>query len=278
MENFQEEFKRNGFLVQRALLPDSAIKQVLKDFHLIFTQKLDQLGLPVDEGSDNLALRNNMGTLLSHDKDIYLSALRLASRLQSIYAMMMHAQILEVLKSLNIVTLVVSGGVAAHVVSEELRIPGGYLGWSPHQDWTAGQGSLKHITVWAPLMDITNDFYPLKLIPGSHRAGVWKANRDKSISRGALIEIESDQYSEADWVSPELQRGDVVFMSGFTVHTTGAGTRSGVRIACGIRYEDISEPTFISRGYPTAFQGAVATQKKLHPGFPKQSDIDALFR
>ena len=239
---------------------------------------LRQLELPVDDGDGNSSLRNNMRTLLEHDTGIYVSALRLASRLRSVYALTMHSQILERLEQLGLTTLSVTGGVAVHVMSDELRIPGGYMRWRPHQGWAAGQGSLKLVTIWAPLMDIPSDFYPLKLIPASHLMGVWKGDRDKRVTRGGLIEIDSEQYRGAEWLSLNLARGDVAFLTGLTVHTTGSGIRSGVRIACGVRYEDIAEPSYVERGYPCAFGANTATQEELHPGFPQLSDIEKASR
>ena len=276
-KDIRQSFNQNGFHMAKGLLHEDTTSQVLTDLHLAFKQKLRQLGLLVADGDDNQSLLNNMRSLLEHDKEIYLNVLRLASRLQSVYALAMHPAILDTLKIVGVNTPSLTAGVAVHIVSNELRIPSGYMGWAPHQDWTAGQGSLRQIVVWAPLVDIHDDFYPLKLIPGSHTRGILKCDRDKVVTRGALIEIESDQYEDGDWLALEMCRGDVAFMSGFTVHSTGAGTRSGVRIACGTRYEDITEHTYVERGYPCAFGGQTATQEELYPGFPTQSDIDKLF-
>ncbi len=272
-----KSFNEQGFHVARGLLDDAVTGQVLEDFDLALKQKLAQLGLPIRNGGDNLALRDNMAALLDYDKTLYLRLLRLASRLHSVAALATHRRIIAILRQLGMNTLSLTAGFAAHIVSNELRIPGGYLGWAPHQDWTAGQGSLRQVVVWAPLMDVDADFYPLKLIPGSHKSGVWQADREKVISRGALIEIDADRYADEDWMPVEMARGDVAFMSGFLVHTTGEGRRSGVRIACGVRYEDITEPTYVDRGYPCAFNGQTATQKELHPGFPTPAQVAAIY-
>ncbi len=125
-------------------------------------------------------------------------------------------------------------------------------------------------------MDINDDIYTMNLNPGSHKKGIWKNDREKVITRGALIEVDPNRIDKQDWIALEMSRGDVVFMSGFTVHTTGTGSRSGVRIACGTRFEDITEPTYVDRGYPCAF-GMTATQEELHPDFPTQAYIDNLF-
>jgi len=268
----QRAFHEEGYCIVRGLLDENTLSRVLDDFDLSVRQVLADRALPINPAGDNPALCENMKTLLDDDKDVYLRVLRLASRLQSVLALTNDPAILGVLKALDMHVLSLTAGVAAHIVSNELRIPGGYSGWAPHQDWTAGQGSLKQVVVWAPLMDVGEGFYPLRLIPGSHRQGVWRADRDKVISRGALIEIDPDQYSDAPWVEAEMARGDVAFMSGFVVHATGEGSRRGVRIACGCRFEDITEPSCIQRAYPCAFNGQSATQEELHPGFPS-SDV-----
>ncbi len=265
-------FHEDGYCIVRGLLDEETLARVLDDFDLSVRQVLEDRNLPINPAGDNLALCDNMKTLLEYDKDVYLRVLRLASRLQSVVALTNDPAILKVLKILDIDVPSLTAGVAAHIVSNELKIPGGYSGWAPHQDWTAGQGSLKQVVVWAPLMDVGEGFYPLRLIPGSHRRGVWRADRDKVISRGALIEIDPDQYGDAPWIEADMARGDVAFISGFVVHATGEGHRRGVRIACGCRFEDITEPSYIERAYPCAFNGQTATQEELHPGFPS-SDV-----
>lgn len=129
-----------------------------------------------------------------------------------------------------------------HVMSPDLRIPDGYYGTAAHQDWTSTQGSLDCVTVWIALTHITPNDFPLEVIPGSHKRGLLDGK-----TNGSVLEVDVD---EKEFVPIECKAGDVVFLSGFTVHRTGKG--NGFRVAVSQRFDNAAEPTFIERGYPCA--------------------------
>ena len=58
-----------------------------------------------------------------------------------------------------------------HVISEQLRIPNGYFGFEPHQDWTSIQGALDVMVCWVPLVDVSATT-PLMLVPESKKRDV----------------------------------------------------------------------------------------------------------
>ncbi|MEK9774404.1 MAG: hypothetical protein VW298_02200, partial [Candidatus Woesearchaeota archaeon] len=62
----------------------------------------------------------------------------------------------------------IPGGQVAHIMSTSLKVPGGYHGFGPHQDWLSVKGSLDGLISWIPLVNIDRELYPLELIPGSH--------------------------------------------------------------------------------------------------------------
>lgn len=129
-----------------------------------------------------------------------------------------------------------------HVMSPKLRIPDGYYGTAAHQDWPSSQGSLDSMAVWIALTDAGTGNFPLEVIPGSHKLGLLDGKMN-----GSVLEVECD---EKEFTPIDCKAGDVVFLSGFTVHRTGAG--SGFRVAVSQRFDNADEPTFIERGYPCA--------------------------
>jgi hypothetical protein len=142
-----------------------------------------------------------------------------------------------------------------HVMSPDLKIPNGYYGTAAHQDWPSVQGSLDMVTVWIALTDAGVGNFPLEVIPGSHLGGL----REGKVN-GSVLEIECD---DKDFVPIKCKAGDVVFMSGFLIHRTGAGT--GFRVAVSQRFDNAAEPTFIERGYPCAQRRVVDREIRWKP-------------
>lgn len=142
-----------------------------------------------------------------------------------------------------------------HVMSPALCIPDGYYGTAAHQDWPSTQGSLDCVTVWIALTDAGIGNFPLEVIPGSHKRGLLEGKMN-----GSVLEVD---YDEKEFVPIECKAGDVIFLSGFTVHRTGAGT--GFRVAVSQRFDNAAEPTFIERGYPCAQKRIVDREVRWKP-------------
>lgn len=150
-----------------------------------------------------------------------------------------------------------------HVMSPSLRIPDGYYGTSAHQDWPSTQGSLDSVTVWIALTDANIGNFPLEVIPGSHKRGLLDGKMN-----GSVLEVEAD---EKEFIPIECKAGDVVFLSGFTVHRTGKG--NGFRVAVSQRFDNACEPTFIERGYPCAQKRVVDREIKWKPTVEQVSQV-----
>ncbi len=273
--SLQAAYKEQGYVIAKGLIPDSVIERVLDDLDRVAGQILDSRNrLTSDLGRSGLLQK--LRAVFDLDVNLYLSILRLGSRLQSVYALTMHERVLRLLEELGCRVSALPCGVAIHLVAEELRIPGGYFGWGAHQDWSSAQGSLDQFVLWTPLMDVSRNFYPIEIVPGSHKLGVLPGDRANANVRGALITIQPGLIDEQAFMPIEMERGDVVMFSGLLVHRTGKGTRPGLRLACGARFDNVQDRTFVERGYPCAFRLHAETQV-LHPGFPSLEQVRELF-
>ena len=104
--------------------------------------------------------------------------------------------------------------------------------------------SLDSVVVWAPIVPIDKNLFPLQVIPGSNHKGLLPGEVINDV-----FEVDTDQYKEDDFVDVEVNPGDVVFMSSFTVHRSNKiGRSNDIRAACSIRYENISEEHYEKRG------------------------------
>lgn len=184
----------------------------------------------------------NLELKFQESVDEYINFVRDRAKAEYFQQMFLKQPILNTLFKLGVHFPSIISHPSLHILSPNLHIENGYNGTSAHQDWASTQGSLNSITVWIALMDISEKNYPLEVIPGSHKRGLLEGKMN-----GSVLEVEAD---DKEFVPINAKSGDVVFISGFTVHRTGAG--SGFRMSVSQRFNSGNEPTFIERGYPCA--------------------------
>lgn len=150
--------------------------------------------------------------------------------------------------------IILPGGQSVHIMGQDLLVPGGYHGLAAHQDWPSVGGSKDGIIIWIPLTDITIDSYPLEIIPASHLKGMYPLAGKSD----APWEISMNYYNDNDFQKIPASKGDVLFMSYFTVHRSSVGQmQKGFRISISTRWDNALEPTFIDRMFPTAYERQV---------------------
>lgn len=132
-----------------------------------------------------------------------------------------------------------------------------------HQDWPSTQGSLNGLTCWVAMVDVPAELGPLEFVPKSHL-------------KGPLDHIEEYGVPVTDWkddfVSVEMEQGDAVFFSYFTIHKSGINKSHQIRRSAHFRFDDAEEPTFVSRGRPWNRKDNRVSEI-LHPGIPSQAQI-----
>jgi ectoine hydroxylase-related dioxygenase (phytanoyl-CoA dioxygenase family) len=189
-----------------------------------------------------------------------------------LYDVFMSAQVSDVCRRLGVVLPLMHTLPLFHLMSGRLRIDQGYFGFEAHQDWTGIQTSLNTVVVWAPFHDIDVSCFPLEIAPGSHKVGLCPGvleNNEYTLDA---------QYKRDDaFVPVDVRKGDVVFMSPFTVHRTGLTNSECLRIAASWRYEDAVEDTFVARRYPFAQTRAV-THALISPEFPNAEQMAAVLK
>jgi hypothetical protein len=263
-------YREQGYAVVRGLLSRDAVEAVLEETDHLFALQLRRLGLPAAAYRDEATVLANMQALLAADVTIYLATARHAAKLVSLQRLVSSPPITELMRSFGLSALTIPSAPVLHIMGDTLKIPGGYFGVAPHQDWPSIQGGLDTITMWVPLMDVDATRFPVEVIPGSHRRGLWPGE----VTDNAL-ELRAG-FVERDFVPLPAARGDVVVFTGFTVHRTGLAGCRGLRIASSTRYENGAEPTFVERGYPCAYKRSVE-RSFIHPGFPAPEQVASLF-
>lgn len=264
-------YREQGYCVVPRLLSPEAVARVLEETDALFALQLRRLGLRVTAYAGEGTVLANMEALLAADVGAYLAAARHAAKLMSLQRLVVSEPMVELVAALGLAMPSIATTPVLHIMSDTLKIPGGYFGIAPHQDWPSIQGGLDTVTVWVPLMNIDASRFPVEVIPGSHRRGLWPGE----ITDQAL-EIRQG-FVDGDFVPLPARRGDAVVLSAFTVHRTSIDGCRGLRIASSTRYENSTEPTFAARNFPCAYKRSVQ-RDFIHADFPSADQVASLFR
>lgn len=265
-------FKSEGYCLLSGLLRPEMVDNLLQDFNGLISLQLQAQGSEPKPFSGEASLLENMEALLQRNVGGYLAAVRHAAKLISLQRLIAADAIVEFLNQLGMSLPTSPTSPILHVMSEKLKIPDGYYGVAPHQDWTSLQGGLDAITMWVPMMDVSEERFPLEIIPRSDGRGLWKG-----VTTTQALEISPDEYRDSDFVRIPARRGDAVVFNGFIVHRTGLAGCKGLRIASSTRYENSAEPTFIARGYPCAYRRTVQ-REMITPNFPSAEQVTAALK
>jgi ectoine hydroxylase-related dioxygenase (phytanoyl-CoA dioxygenase family) len=267
----REAFLREGFFVARGLLDPRDLQQLNAEMGELFAQQLRRLGLPVDSGTSREAFHANAARLLAVDVPTYIATARMTQMVPSAHRIMASDAIVELVRTAGVAVPVLSTRLSNHIMSETLRIPGGYHKSPPHQDWRSMQGSLDSVVLWAPTTPVTATSHPLEVIPGSHLYGLLDTVEHIMTPTVSDPRITEDQYRPLP-----MEPGDVVIFSSFLVHRTGETGDGNVRIAFSTRFNNAAEPTYVEHGYPTPYKYSYQTDL-IVPDFPKPADLRTIF-
>jgi hypothetical protein len=106
----------------------------------------------------------------------------------------------------------------------------------PHQDWLYVQGSLDTISCWAPLGDVPQEVGGLKILAGSHKAGIL-IPRAAQGPGGNVVPCDPT----LPWVASDFQAGDLLMFNALTVHGARANfTPDRLRLSMDFRWTGMS--------------------------------------
>ena len=94
------------------------------------------------------------------------------------------------------------------------------------------------------LINIDRNLGALEVIPKSHLRGLLPTDKDEWFRH-----INPDYIKDDDFVSLEVEAGDVVIFNSFLVHRSGNNDTESIRWSMHYRYNDASEETWIERKF-----------------------------
>ena len=109
-------------------------------------------------------------------------------------------------------------------------------GTQPHQDWIFVGGSTETLSCWAPLGDVPKDVGGLKILAGSHKAGLLEP-RPAPGPGGRIVDVDP----ALEWHQSGYGAGDILLFKMLTVHAAANNsTQDLLRLSVDYRYTGTS--------------------------------------
>ncbi len=112
-------------------------------------------------------------------------------------------------------------------------------GTEPHQDYRYVQGAVDTLTAWVPLHRVLADESCLRVVPGSHKKGLWPVT---DVTRGTLPHPVGIAIGDGRWRLLHLYPGDAVIFHSLTLHCTTPPRGDQARLSLDVRYQRTDEP------------------------------------
>lgn len=266
-----EAYRQEGFAVLKEVIPRNRVDAMLAEFRDIFRPILRRHDIE-DAETDGERFEAALVSLFTKNMSEYLAAAKATQSSPALHALGASEPVIDIARTFGIVQPLIAVYPVTHILSESLKVPGGYHRTPPHQDWRSVQGSLDGIVIWLPLVSVDRGFGPLEIIPGSHLGGLLPTRRDPF---GNVIDEMS--IDPIGFVPVEAEPGDAVVFSMFTVHRTGAEQRPGIRWAVSLRYNNAAAPDFAAHGYPNPFVYK-SQDDLLFEEFPSPAAVRCVFK
>lgn len=271
MSTLLEQFRQEGFLLLRNFLDKSVVENIYREAREIFATQIKHVtGRTVDIDNRD-EFENAMFEFFEKDFNAFRNTGLTVQHSLSLHQLGVSAKIISLLKEIGIEQPVVGARPAMQFNSRFLSKDGSkHWKLDAHQDWRTGQGSLDSTVIWFPLVDAGADLGALQVIPQSHKIGLLASST--SGYQGGI----TDQLNSEDFVQTEFQVGDLLIFSAFLVHQSGNNITKNIRWSVQLRYNNLSEPTFIERGYPMAYIYKPETEL-VTPNFPTVEQLETVF-
>ncbi len=235
------ELWTTGITVLPNVLSSTGVLELQSKLEEPFSKQISYLRLKPENNQ-------KLQCLFNADIERYLAAAKLAQHTPALHAIGSSQIIIDLVSELGLESPVISTRPVVHIVGNGLAVPEGYQGTPSHQDWRSVQGSLDSLVLWLPLTRHDRAFWPLEVARFSHRLGLLEAKPHEFGNA-----ISEEKLAGVPFTQVIAHPGDVVAFSMFMAHRTGRSKGAGVRWAASFRYNNMLEPTFVTRGFPNPY-------------------------
>jgi hypothetical protein len=137
-----------------------------------------------------------------------------------------------------------------------------------HQEYLAQLRSRDGITIWSPLVQMTQELGPVQFAVGSHREGIHRVYEGDSRKPGIYswtLENESELIARYPHVAPLAGPGDAIILDFQVLHCSGFNRSTRPRWSMQMRLFNFLEPSGVLAGWP----GAVAEGVRVPEIYPE---------
>lgn len=265
-----DRYKADGFLQLPGFFEREKIERVRRDAMNVFLEQLRRHGLVSAGEVDEEEFDRGMYQMFRLHPEGLFNCGKQVQHLISLHRLSIDEQIEDVLRQLGLEFPCISTRPVLFFNSRYLAKEEVYWKVFPHQDWRSMQGSLDSMIVWLPLRDIDVALGALEIVPRSHKLGLVNTE----VVEGFFGKLE--EFTDDDFVPVPVSQGDALFMSAFLVHRSGNNVTETIRWSCHFRYNNLSEQTFVDRGYPHAYIYK-PVDGLITPDFPTPDQLDDVF-
>lgn len=269
--NLRSQYIADGYIVVRNFFTKEEVKAIFDEARGVFAYQIDRvLGTKVDINNQE-EFEKGMYDFFQKDFDAFVNTGKQVQHLVSLHRLGTDSRITDLLKTLGLSYPIIAVRPAMMFNSRNLAKKQDYWKLGAHQDWRGGQGSLDSVVMWFPLVDCDTDLGGLQVLPGSHKRGLY-AGTDVDYISSIQEELPEDQFKQL-----ELEAGDILVFSTFTVHRSGTNVTPNIRWTSQFRFNNLEESTFVDRGFPLPYIYK-PTPDLLFPGFPKEGQVEEVFK
>ena len=278
MDSIKDRFQEDGYALVQQCIPDALFQPIvtkLNDAVEDLARKLFQSGEISDPGS-SLDFENRLAGLDPTGKIKIPTGWNHLRKCKELFDLAVFPDVVEILEKLV-------GSEIYYTWSTQIRskLPERFktdrvrkFPW--HQDsqyyntLTDVPTHRVHITtLWIPLVDVTEANGCLWVIPGSHKWGIIKGERDELGNMRSAINVEDRGTPRAI----HMKKGDVLFFSGLCYHSSKLNLTDTARWSIDHRYIATSVPGTDpeEKAFARRYVQDLGEQRKQEPAFPVKS-------
>jgi ectoine hydroxylase-related dioxygenase (phytanoyl-CoA dioxygenase family) len=270
-----ESFIKNGFLHLQNFIDREFVSKILYDAKSIFLQQFRALNYTNAQDINDLnneEFNEFLFRLFEENIIVFTNCGKQVQHLISLHKLSLNDKLINLVIDLGLKSPAISTRPVLFFNHPKLAKEKIYYKVDAHQDWRSMQGSLNSVVIWIPLMNIDKSLGALEILPKSHKLGLVTDHIDQGFG---MVDLETLRL-DSSMIPVEVNEGDILVFSSFLIHQSGENIANEPRWSCHFRYNDLSEKTFISRGYPHAYIYKPVDHLLTHD-FPKSDDLNELF-
>ena len=265
------EYKVNGYKLFEQKLDKELISKILDEIKNLYLRQFRHLKI------ENQEFNKSLFEFFQKELNKYIHINRTATLLESVYSLAYNPKIIKSLRELGIEEPILCQKPTLRMDCKKLAVSKEYYKLPPHQDYQAMQGSINSVVVSIPLVDATEEIGCLMVSPKSHKKGLIKSasSLDNKSKLEAIKSIEVIENTEEEYVHVNQKVGDILAISSFLLHKSGENLTDDPRYTILIRYNDLKDLHFISKGFTSPFK--TTHESTIDYGFDYKKEIEEKF-